>query len=71
MRKEYDITELNPRGNPYTGELTESVTIMLDRHTIDYFQSMAADRGIPYQTLIRIYLKDCADRGRKIQPSGQ
>lgn len=71
MRDEYDIKGLNPRENPYTGQLTEPVTIMLDHHTIDYFHSMAADEGIPYQTLIRLYLKDCADRGRKIQPSGQ
>ena len=71
MREEYDIKELNPRNNPYTDRLTEPVTIMLDHHTIDYYQSMAADRGITYQTLIRHYLKDCADRGRKIQLSGQ
>ncbi len=71
MREEYDIKALNPRKNPYAGRLKKQVTINIDSSTIDYFKSMAAADGIPYQTLINLYLRDCADNHRKIQMSWQ
>ena len=70
MRDEYNIRELNPRKNPYASRLKKQITINIDGSTIDYFKSMAAD-GIPYQTLINLYLRDCADNRRKIQMSWQ
>ena len=71
MREEYNIKELNPRKNPYVARLKKQVTINIDSSTIDYFKSMAAADGIPYQTLINLYLRDCADNHRKIQMSWQ
>ena len=71
MRDEYNIRELNPRKNPYASRLKKQITINIDGSTIDYFKSMAAADGIPYQTLINLYLRDCADNRRKIQMSLQ
>ena len=71
MRDEYNIRELNPRKNPYASRLKKQITINIDCSTIDYFKSMAAADGIPYQTLINLYLRDCADNRRKIQMSWQ
>ena len=71
MRDEYNIRELNPRKNPYASRLKQQITINIDGSTIDYFKSMAAADGIPYQTLINLYLRDCADNRRKIQMSWQ
>ena len=50
MRDEYNIRELNPSKNPYTSKV--KVTIDVEGSTLDYFESMAAVDGIPYQTLI-------------------
>ena len=71
MRDEYNIRELNPRKNPYASRLKKQITINIDGSTIDYFKSMAAADGIPYQTLINLHLRDCADNRRKIQMSWQ
>ncbi len=71
MRDEYNIRELNPRKNPYASRLKKQITINIDGSTIDYFKSMAAADGIPYQTLINLYLRDCADNLRIIQMSWQ
>lgn len=71
MRDEYNIRELNPRKNPYASRLKKQITINIDGSTIDYFKSMAAADGIPYQILINLYLRDCADNRRKIQMSWQ
>ena len=71
MRDEYNIRELNPRKNPYASRLKKQITINIDGSTIAYFKSMAAADGIPYQTLINLYLRDCADNRRKIQMSWQ
>ena len=59
MREEYRIDELNPRKNPYVSQAE-------DGSTVDYFQSMEAPTGIPYQTLISLYLRDCAETCRQI-----
>ena len=71
MRDEYNIRELNPRKNPYASRLKKQITSNIDGSTVDYFKSMAAADGIPYQTLINLYLRDCADNRRKIQMSWQ
>ena len=69
MRDEYNIRELNPSKNPYTSKV--KVTSDVEGSTLDYFKSKAAADGIPYQTLINLYLRDCADNRRKIQMSWQ
>ena len=69
MRDEYNISELNPRKNPYANRLKKQITINIDGGTIDYFKSLADAKGIPYQTLINLYLRDCADNHRQLQLS--
>jgi len=63
MRKEYDFTKA--RRSPYAKLLKRPVTIRLDEPTIDYFRTLAAETEIPYQTLINLYLRDCAATKRK------
>ena len=69
MRDEYEINELNPRKNPYINRLKKQITINIDGSTIDYFKSLAENNGIPYQTLINLYLRDCAENKRQPQMS--
>jgi len=64
MRKEYDFSKA--RKNPYASHLKKQVTIRLDEATVKYFKELAKDAGIPYQTLINLYLRDCAGSGRKL-----
>ena len=64
MRKEYDFSKA--RRNPYAKKLKRPVTIRLDEQTIDYFKALADETGIPYQTLINLYLRDCAATGRRV-----
>ena len=63
MRKEYDFS--NARPNPFAKRLKRPVTIRLDERTIGYFQGLAAELDVPYQTLINLYLRDCAESGRR------
>jgi len=58
MRKEYDFSQA--RRNPYAARLKRQVTIRLDTRTIKYFKELSQETGIPYQTLINLYLRDCA-----------
>ena len=64
MRDEYDFSKATK--NPYAKRLKKQITINIDTDTIDYFKSMAASSGIPYQTLINLYLADCAAQNRKL-----
>jgi len=64
MRDEYDFS--NARPNPYVKRLKQQITINLDADTVNYFKAQAAAIGIPYQTLINLYLADCA--AEKKQP---
>ncbi len=62
MRDEYDFSDGKP--NPYAKRLKKQVTIRLDQSVLEYFKGMAAEVEIPYQTLINLYLRDCATTGR-------
>ncbi len=64
MRKEYDFSKA--RKNPYARLLKKQVTIRLDEGTVKYFKELAKDAGVPYQTLINLYLRDCAASRRKL-----
>lgn len=64
MREEYDFTK--GRKNPYASRIRKQITINLDETAIDYFKKMAVETGIPYQTLINLYLADCVKNKRKI-----
>ena len=69
MREEYDIEKLNPRRNPYTQKAKRQITINIDSETIDYFKAQSEESGLPYQTLINLYLTDCAANKRKLRMS--
>lgn len=64
MREEYDFSESVK--NPYAKHLRKPVTIQLGIDVIDYFKEMAEEIGIPYQSLINLYLRDCAQSHRKL-----
>ncbi len=64
MKKSYDF--LKSTKNPYLSKPKKQLTIRLDVDTIDYFRSLAEDCGIPYQSLINLYLRDCASKNKKL-----
>jgi uncharacterized protein (DUF4415 family) len=63
MRKEYDFTK--SRKNPYATQLKKQITIRLDEDSIAYFKGVSEEVGIPYQSLINLYLRDCAATQKK------
>lgn len=63
MRDEYDFSQSVQ--NPYAKHLKKQITIRLEADVVDYFKSLAVETGIPYQTLINLYLQDCAKSQRK------
>jgi uncharacterized protein (DUF4415 family) len=67
MRKEYDFS--NARKNPYAAQLKKQVTIRLDEDAINYFKLVSEEVGIPYQSLINLYLRDCAATHKKLNLS--
>jgi uncharacterized protein (DUF4415 family) len=67
MRDHYDFSKMKGKKNPYTKLLKQPVTIRLDRDSVEYFKSLTEELGIPYQTLINLYLRDCAINKRKLQ----
>jgi len=67
MKKEYDLSKMKSRRNPYTRRLKKQVTIRLGLDVIDHFKAMAEETGIPYQNLINLYLRDCVRSNRKLR----
>ncbi|MBN2355788.1 BrnA antitoxin family protein [candidate division KSB1 bacterium] len=65
MRKEYDFSKSDP--NPYVKRLKQQITIRLEKETIEYFKQLAEEIDIPYQKLINLYLRDCAEK--ELKPS--
>jgi predicted DNA binding CopG/RHH family protein len=64
MRPDYDFSKA--RKNPYSRRLKRQITIRVDEPTLEYFQAMASETGVPYQTLINLYLRDCAAKGKRL-----
>jgi predicted DNA binding CopG/RHH family protein len=64
MREEYDWSK--GKKNPYAKQLKKQVTIKLSEDAIAYFKMQAKETGIPYQTLINLYLTDCARSGKRL-----
>ena len=65
MREEYDFSNAVP--NPYVGRVRRRVTINIDGETVDYFKAESARPGVPYQTLINVYLGQCAREQRHLE----
>ena len=64
MRKHYDFSQAKP--NPYAKRLKREVTVRLDEGTVDYFEAIAAETGIPARTLINLYLRECAASRKRL-----
>ena len=69
MKKEYDLSIMKSQKNPYTSKLKKPVTMRLSEDVIDYFKEMADEEGVPYQSLIYLYLRDCIAQRRKFDIS--
>lgn len=67
MKDEYDFS--NAIKNPYAKKLKQQVTINLEADVVNFFKDMAASVGIPYQTLINLYLSDCMKNKRTLHLS--
>jgi uncharacterized protein (DUF4415 family) len=65
MRDHYDFSDSVK--NPYAKKLKKQITIRLDEDTVGYFKEMADEKGIPYQSLINLYLRDCAQSHKDLQ----
>jgi len=63
MRKHYDFSKAKP--NPYAKLLKKEVTLKLDEHTVEYFEALSTETGIPYRALINLYLRECAAHRKK------
>lgn len=67
MKAEYDLSRMKSRRNPYASKLKKPVTMRLSEDVVEYFKGMAEQAGVPYQSLINLYLRDCVMQHRKIQ----
>ena len=67
MKAEYDLSKLKSRKNPYASRLKRPVTMRLSGDVVEYFKGMAQEAGVPYQSLINLYLRDCLAHNRKVQ----
>ncbi len=71
MKEEYDLGAMKSRPNPYAKQLKKQVTMRLETDVIEYFKKMAEGVGIPYQSLINLYLKDCVNEHRELSMKWQ
>lgn len=69
MRKEYNFK--NSIKNPYVKKSKKKISMNVDEDIIEYFKNEAAKVGVPYQTLMNLYLKDCADNKKKLKVAWQ
>ncbi len=66
MKKEYNLSQMKSRPNPFAKQLKQQVTLPLGIDVIEYFETMAQEKGISYQELINLYLQDCVVSKRKL-----
>jgi len=67
MKAEYDLSKMKSRKNPYAKRLKKQITLRLDPDVIEYFKQKSGKNGIPYQTLINLYLQDCRATRRDLK----
>jgi len=65
MKDEYNFSESVK--NPYFKKLKKQVTIRLEEEIVDYFKTLSEEAGIPYQSLINLFLQDCVRSQKKLQ----
>ncbi len=66
MKKEYNLSKMKRRKNPFSKQLKKQVTIRMGVDIIEYFKAMSEETGIPYQNLINLYLRDCVTSQKKL-----
>ena len=66
MKKEYDLSNMKKRKNPFSKQLKKQITIRIGVDIIEYFKTMSEETGIPYQNLINLYLRDCVTTQKKL-----
>lgn len=69
MKAEYDLSKMKSRKNPYASKLKRPVTIRMGEDVVEYFKAMAEEAGVPYQSLINLYLRNCVAQHRKVDIS--
>jgi uncharacterized protein (DUF4415 family) len=67
MKEEYDLSKMKSRPNPYAKRLKKQVTLRIGVDVVEYFKELSAETGIPYQSLINLYLQDCVASRRKLK----
>jgi predicted DNA binding CopG/RHH family protein len=67
MRKEYDFSQLKGRKNPFVKRLKREIRVRVENETIEYFKNLSEETGLPYTSLINLYLNDCAQERRKLK----
>ena len=67
MKSEYDLSQMKSRPNPYAKRLKRQVTLRISEDVIEYFKKQATESGVPYQSLINLYLRDCVASQRKLR----
>jgi predicted DNA binding CopG/RHH family protein len=67
MKAQYDFSKMKSRRNPYASKLKKSVTMRLPEDVVDHFKSMATEAGVPYQSLINLYLRGCLAQNRNVE----
>jgi predicted DNA binding CopG/RHH family protein len=65
MKKEYDFS--GGKKNPYANKLKKQITINLNEEVLTYFKAMSDETGIPYQSLINLYLLDCVNNKKTLR----
>ena len=63
MKKEYDFS--NSIKNPYIKKLKKQISIRIEKDTVEYFKKLASEIDIPYQNLMNMYLRECAQNNFK------
>jgi uncharacterized protein (DUF4415 family) len=69
MKAEYDLSTMKSRKNPYASKLKKAVSLRLSDEVVAYFKEMEAELGVPYQSLINLYLRDCMMQKKKMTVS--
>jgi len=67
MRDHYDFSQMKGRKNPYTKLLKQLVTMRLYKDTVAYFKSLSEQMGMPCQSLINLYRRNCAMNQRTLE----
>ncbi len=65
MKKNYDLKKIKWKSNPYLKLLKKPVTIRFDEDVINYFKALSEQEGVPYQTLMNLFLRYCKEEGLK------